>query len=248
MEKVFITFGAGSPDFHDAVKRLLAEVAELRLFDRLIGYTEEDLKRDQPFWKRHRTFIQRNKRGYGYWIWKPYLILKTLRCMKEGDILLFLDCGCEIDLNQRSFFDTAFKEVKKQKILYTSTGLKEFNWTKMDTILGLDAASPKILTSDQLQGGILMIEKCKQTMNLLEKWYKYSCRYHYIDDTPSRSKNLDGFVEHRHDQSIFSLLVKRLRLDNSFNLQQKCIISARNKTGKKKYASLHAYRTRKSRR
>lgn len=247
MEKVFITFGAGSPDFHDAVKRLLAEVAELRMFDRLIGYTEEDLKRDKTFWKRHHTFIQRNKRGYGYWVWKPYLILKTLRSMKDSDILLFLDCGCEIDIKQKSFLKHAVKEVTKQKILYTSTRFKESNWNKMDTILALDAASPKILTSDQLQGGILMIEKCKQTMNLVEKWYKYSCRYHLIDDTPSRSKNLDGFIKHRHDQSIFSLLVKRLRLENSFNLRQRCILTARNKTGKKKYKSHYAFMTRKSR-
>lgn len=28
------------------------------------------------------------------------------------------------------------------------------------------------------------------------------------DDTPSVIKNLDGFVEHRHDQSIFSILSK----------------------------------------
>lgn len=119
--------------------------------------------------------------------------------MKDGDILLFLDCGCEIDLKQKSFLDHAFKEVNNKKILYTSTGRKESIWSKMDTILKLDANSPKILTSPQLQGGILMIQKCKQTMNLIEKWYKYSCNYHLIDDTPSRSKNLDGFIEHRHD-------------------------------------------------
>ena len=27
-----------------------------------------------------------------------------------------------------------------------------------------------------------------------------------LDDTPSRSRNLEGFIEHRHDQAIFSLL------------------------------------------
>ena len=27
-----------------------------------------------------------------------------------------------------------------------------------------------------------------------------------LDDTPSRSSNFDGFVDHRHDQAIFSLL------------------------------------------
>lgn len=29
-----------------------------------------------------------------------------------------------------------------------------------------------------------------------------------IDDSPSKSENMNGFIEHRHDQSVFSLLFK----------------------------------------
>lgn len=31
---------------------------------------------------------------------------------------------------------------------------------------------------------------------------------HLVDDTPSLIKNSDDFIEHRHDQSIFSILSK----------------------------------------
>jgi hypothetical protein len=34
------------------------------------------------------------------------------------------------------------------------------------------------------------------------------CNYHLIDDTPSKSPNFTEFIEHRHDQSILSLLTK----------------------------------------
>ena len=94
--KSIITFGAGSQDYYDAVKRLTKQSTELELFDNIIGYTDKNLKNDNIFWEKHSNFITNNKRGYGYWIWKPYLIKKTMDNMKDGDILLYLDCGCEI--------------------------------------------------------------------------------------------------------------------------------------------------------
>ncbi len=31
------------------------------------------------FWKKHGTFIESNPRGYGYWLWKPFIIKETLQ-------------------------------------------------------------------------------------------------------------------------------------------------------------------------
>ena len=36
-------------------------------------------------------------------------------------------------------------------------------------------------------------------------WYE---RFSLIDDSPSKAPNLPGFLENRHDQSIFSLMYK----------------------------------------
>ena len=33
--------------------------------------------------------------------------------------------------------------------------------------------------------------------------------FHLIDDTPSKAPNFNGFLENRHDQSIFSILCKK---------------------------------------
>ena len=53
---------------------------------------------DKEFWKKNGDFIEKNKRGYGYWLWKSYIIKKTMDMMKDGDILLYLDSGCEINI------------------------------------------------------------------------------------------------------------------------------------------------------
>jgi len=54
-----------------------------------------------------------------------------------------------------------------------------------------------------------------------------------IDDSPSISKNLDCFREHRHDQSIFSLLTKKYNIYSKRTLND-CIELSRNKSGNSK--------------
>ena len=45
-----------------------------------------------------KIMITKNPRGYGYWLWKSYIIKKTIEKMSDDDILLYLDCGYEIDI------------------------------------------------------------------------------------------------------------------------------------------------------
>lgn len=89
MSKHFITFGNAS--FSQSRIRLSNEVRQLGVFDSIKSYTETDLMNDQ-----HGEFISKNRRGYGYWIWKPYLIYKKLLTTKDDDILLYADACCKI--------------------------------------------------------------------------------------------------------------------------------------------------------
>lgn len=72
----FITFGSHS-NFIDTGKRLIKQVTDINLFTETKLYSVDDLKNDIDFWNRHNIFISNNKRGYGYWLWKPYIILKN---------------------------------------------------------------------------------------------------------------------------------------------------------------------------
>ena len=90
MNKYFITFGGGSNNYIKAGERLMTQVNNTNLFDKTILYTDEYLKNDTEFWNKHSHFINKNKRGYGYWIWKPYIIKKTMEIMKKIMIIIGL--------------------------------------------------------------------------------------------------------------------------------------------------------------
>ena len=229
MSKYFLTFGAGSKNYIEAGERLKNQINDLNLFDKLLFYTDEYLKNDPDFWNQHSNFIQNNPRGYGYWLWKPYIVKKTIEQMNDGDILLYLDCGCEFDIKKKDKLINHFELVKKDYVIGIHTCLEK-DWTKMDLILELDMLHDKYLNTPQHQAGVVLYLVCNETRNLVNKWYEVACNYHNIDDTVSINKNLDCFQEHRHDQSIFSLLTKKLNLFSSNNLHD-CINVYRNISG-----------------
>ena len=233
-KKVFITFGGGKQTFIDAGNRLINQVKKTNYFDKLILYTDEDLKKDKIFWDKHKSFIENNKRGYGYWLWKPYIIKKTMENMNNGDILLYLDCGCEIGGKKQKNLPKFFDLVKKDKIICTKTGHCEKNWVKRDLLVLLDLEDSKFIKTQQYQAGVVMYYICNMTRTIIDFWYNIGNNYHMIDDSPSIKQNYNCFIEHRHDQSIFSLLIKKYNiLSNKF--LNECVYISRNKRGKSIY-------------
>ena len=50
-------------------------------------------------------------------------------------------------------------------------------------------------------------------MSFINEWLDvFYKRFDLVDDTVSKLKNLNGFIENRHDQSVFSLLCKKNNL------------------------------------
>jgi hypothetical protein len=226
-QKVYaMSFGGGSQNFHDAVLRIKNELSNANVFDDITIYTDHDLKKDTSFWNKHKEFIENNSRGYGYWIWKPYLIMKTFEKMNNNDILLYLDAGCELPNNEKNK-DKILELINKcneNNILYTRTGHNEKMYTKMDLIDYMNMNNDNIKNSTENQSGFIFVKKNEKTVQFINEWYTIACNYHLIDDSPSILQNDPSFVEHRHDQSIFSLLTKSVKYN--FNNENNLIDSS----------------------
>ena len=53
-------------------------------------------------------------------------------------------------------------------------------------------------------------KKNSYSIDFLNSWINiFENHFNLIDDSPSKIKNFEGFVENRHDQSVFSLLCKK---------------------------------------
>jgi hypothetical protein len=177
----FITFGSHG-NFIDAANRLGAQVKASGLFNTITVVTGDDLKRDVTFWKTHKSFIESNPRGYGYWIWKSYIIKQQMDKLKNGDLLLYLDCGCELDIYEKDYLLECFEAAKKDLFVGTVVGCVEKHWTKMDLILKLDMKDDPSLDTFQRQSGLLLFLVCDKTRDIVNQWYTLQCEYHMIND------------------------------------------------------------------
>jgi hypothetical protein len=212
MTKKFITFGANNQMYIDAGVRLVNQATSLELFDTCTLFTDAYLKADPEFWPKHSEFFEKNPRGYGYWLWKPYIIKKTMESLQDGDIVLYLDSAVELDVRKKDKMMELFSIVSKDLIIGSLAPHRTFtdiNWTKRDLLVFMDMDTNPAIRTQQYQGGTNMFYVCEKTRNLVNEWYSIACNYHMIDDSPSVLPNYPCFRENRHDQSIFSLLCKK---------------------------------------
>lgn len=203
----FISFG--DKKYQNSINRINQQANDIGLFDKVIVYTDEWLKEQSEFWDLHKDFIENNPRGYGYWLWKSYITKKTLSIMSDDDILCYADAGCTVNKNGSKRMLEYFDILNNSRygILSFEVEHPEYRWVKMDTFKTLGGNDSHI-NSLSLMAGCFLLRKCVHSVELIDKWYKYSCDYHLIDDSPSILQNIPEFVENRHDQSIFSLLRK----------------------------------------
>jgi len=169
---------------------------------------DEDFKR-----KNHAILSQR--RGAGYWLWKPYIILKTLEQMGAGDILFYSDAAIEFVESMENYFDLCVNDEKGIILFYNNHHLN-YLWTKQDCLIlmGLDKLSPPgdptpcAPYSRQLNAAIQMCRKTEYSLKFYRDYLNFCEDPRILTDMENTlgRPNHKGFIEHRHDQSVVSLL------------------------------------------
>ena len=65
-------------------------------------------------------------------------------------------------------------------------------------------------------GGALVVKKTENSMKYIKEWLDMCCIYEDITDTPSKLQNYSGFYEHRHDQTLLSIILYKYNIDMLF--------------------------------
>ena len=206
--------------------RLSRQVQSLDFFDSVNLLNESNLPFD--FREHFKDKLVIGTRGFGYWSWKPVVILEALKQMTEGEELLYVDAGCHLNPNGKKRLNEYFQILNntKQGILafqanppsrsnsslsYDGRRLFDqpnYEWIKGDLLDYFNVRNDKEVTHSQAIGsGIILFKKCDFSMRIVKEWLEITlCRFDLVDDTPSVSPNLPGFIEHRHDQALWTLL------------------------------------------
>ncbi len=174
--------------------------------DRVIEYSPNDI--DEGFQKKN-EYIFRNLKGYGYWLWKPYFIFKSLSEIEYGDYLMYTDSGSAF-VNRISYLIDAM-EKQNDDIMCFSINQNERTWTKRDTLILMEADDDKYLNSNQICATYIIIKKTDKSLRIVSEYLRYSQDSRILTDDVNvmGTDNYKEFRGHRHDQSIWSILCKK---------------------------------------
>lgn len=204
----FCTFG-NVPAYSRSINELCTEAIQSGYFNTITSYDQSIIPDE------HKTFIQNNPRGYGYWLWKVIIILEQMKNAKEGDIIIYADAGCGISTTNeaREKFKEWIESVKNHpthRISFQMPHIEE-TWTKADLFKIMDCDTDEYKKTGQTIGGIQIYQVTQENVAFLNEVLQYMCmdNYHLITDAPSKIPNASTFRDHRHDQSVLSLMFKK---------------------------------------
>jgi len=161
---------------------------------------------DQAF-RAKNEYILSQHRGAGYWLWKSYIILKKLKdpSVRWGDFVLYMDIGSSL-IGDATILSREANRQKKHFLLFSSVFIPNFKFVKRDAFVMMGCDEPKCYNAMQLDAARSFWRKTNISIQLVEEWNYWAQNSSVLTDDPSKNPNLDGFQDHRHDQSVISLL------------------------------------------
>jgi hypothetical protein len=208
----FITYGDSK--YSQSKQRIVSEAQAFNEFDVINAYGPGDLP--QNFKQKYSSYLNM-PRGGGYWLWRPILIYEHFKQMNDGDFLVYLDAGSSINSAGKQRYDEYIDMLTKDP---SNTGILSFQmhnqpenqWTtsQIFSYFSVDPHSEHG-TSGQYLGGVFILKKTQHSIDYVKQLVSISLTNPdlFTDKFNSLPQHQE-FKDNRHDQSISSVLRKKL--------------------------------------
>jgi len=207
-----VSFGAPFENFVRAHFRFVENAKSFREFSSINLFSERNIYDFSKEIEPYKNFLS-STRGYGYWMWKYFLLSEIMKNVSEDDLVCYADIGCTFNPQGMLNFE-GYKTIASDfGSLCFDLGHLERAYTKMDTYLKIFPDTMEHLNTGQRCATTFFLKNTKENRDIVEE-IKEICvedNHYYITDAPSTEPNHSEFREHRHDQSVFSLISKKYK-------------------------------------
>jgi len=185
-------------------QNILAWSALNRGIDVTITYKRGHM--DPQFYKKNKDILTQ-KRGAGYWLWKPYFILKTMEMFPDNTLILYADSGV--------VFTDSLEEIleilNQDQILLIGHGkpvpLRIYLKAEAQKIFGIKA-NENVLNSQNIWAFFMGIRNTPTNRVFIKKWLTMCENKDALTDQPFDPHIQEKtFSYHQHDQALLSVLV-----------------------------------------
>tara|TARA_A100001515_G_C4530017_1_gene196594 strand:- start:152 stop:880 length:729 start_codon:yes stop_codon:yes gene_type:complete len=207
-----VSFGAPFHSFSRAHSRVLQNAENFGAFSSINLFSERDIFNFCPEIIPYKKFLS-STRGYGYWMWKSFLVSRMMELSSDDDLICYADIGCTFNDAGIARFGEYCALTSEYGSLCFDLGHLERAYTKMDTYKKIFPETLDHLNTGQRCATTFLLKNTQDNRNIFEEIKKISVEnnHFYITDVPSQEQNHEEFKEHRHDQSVFSLMSKKYK-------------------------------------
>ena len=235
----FCTYSSGKK-YDISSKHIIKMAKKSRLFESTRIYNPSDLELQ---FRNKFDDILSQPRGGGFWLWKHHIIEKELSKVNNNDFVIYSDAGSSFNYHGTERFKEYIEMVNSSNYgTFRIEGLeqhKEKYYTKKEIFNYFDLkSSDRLGDSPQYMGGHLIFKKNEHTfefMNLFRTAINEDIEL--ITDSNNKEIQIEEFIENRHDQSIMSMISKKIGTvsienetyfdENSINQSQYPFLSVR---------------------
>lgn len=214
---IFLTYG--DDRFIESRKRIIKEAKSTKIFTKCILETK-DIQYEKEFKEalQDKDFRKsfNEKKGGGCYIWKPYIILKNLKKLKENQILVYADAGSTIknSIENIKKFHICFNFLQDKKgILVSRNDHLESEYCKGDVFKYFKVENnPNIYQTKKFQCSTHFTKKCDHSLSMYEKWWNIAKNRAdlFNNNVISIFPNYSNYVRHVWDTGTWSLICKTM--------------------------------------
>lgn len=208
--KILVTFASGF-QYVQQQRKMGADALRRGEFSEIQNWSFDNIIRTE-FFKKNK-FILKHWRGQGYWLWKPYILLRSLGSCQDGDLVIYSDCvPNSTDLSENSILPLfSWLSVDERRFAICQNSQPNSSWTKRDCFKLMGCDEPEYWGHSQFAATYFGFIVSSSTRKLIRDWLDF-CRDPRIltdADNTCGEENFPDFAEHRHDQSVLSNLLIR---------------------------------------
>lgn len=175
---------------------------------------------EAPFVKQN-EHVFKERKGMGYWAWKPFLILEVMKNIPYGDVILYHDSG-------RPCYDWKFTQPVEPFVSHVcqhhqGVGVvfgpfKHGHWTKHDCFELMGCTDESFKKHNQASATWNIWQKNVLSVSILNEWLRWMMHPSRIvtDDKSILGEEPSHFKHHRHDQSILTNILLRLHFQGKY--------------------------------
>ena len=207
-----LMFAGGSARYASAGRRLRRQATQSGLFSNVVCLGVHDLallaQGREPMLPEVRSLTTR---GCGYWWWKPALLNAYVQIPDlQADRIFYMDVGCHINTTEGAlnrFHDYERITDSSGALLFHLPGATDRTWTRPDVAEHLEMVDTE-LDSEQVCTTFFGFANSARTRQALSRWDELG-RFGGGSLLTDQEGAPDQ-VHHRHDQSLFSAVVKQM--------------------------------------